>query len=107
MTADRWQQIKTLFYAASERCGSERAAFLEAACLDDEVLRCEVESLLATDAQAGSFLKHPVLAADTPATEVAAEQANWKPGRWSVITESSGVWARAAWAWSISHATRN
>ena len=60
MTADRWQQIKTLFYAASERAGAERAAFLEAACLDDEVLRCEVESLLATDAQAGSFLKHRV-----------------------------------------------
>ncbi|MBI1748029.1 MAG: serine/threonine protein kinase, partial [Acidobacteria bacterium] len=59
--SDRWQQIKELFDAASERRPEGRAAFLYAACGNDQALRSEVESLLAADEQAGSFMTGPVL----------------------------------------------
>jgi serine/threonine-protein kinase len=61
MTAERWLKVKALFYAASERAAAERADFLDEACAGDEALRGEVETLLATDEEAGDFLKRPVL----------------------------------------------
>ena len=61
MTPDRWQKIEELYHAALKLDQIERAAFLEQACAGDEDLRREVESLLASDAQAESFLESPVL----------------------------------------------
>jgi formylglycine-generating enzyme required for sulfatase activity len=49
--AARWQRVKALFQAAVERPPAERAAFVAAAVVDDDVRR-EVESLLAADARA-------------------------------------------------------
>jgi eukaryotic-like serine/threonine-protein kinase len=45
----RWRQVKALFQATVERPPEERAAFLAAAAGGDEMLRREVESLLASD----------------------------------------------------------
>src|SRR5258707_15804654 len=61
MTAERWQQIKTTFHAVCERPSAERAQFLQEVCAGDAELRREVESLLATDERAGSFINHPLL----------------------------------------------
>ena len=66
MEAERRKKIEDLCYAALELDESQRAAFLEQACGEDEALRREVESLLAREEQAGSFL-------ESPALEVAAE----------------------------------
>jgi Tol biopolymer transport system component len=55
MTPDRWQRVAKLYEAASELPAGERAAFLRDAC-DDEALREEVRSLLASGAAAGDFL---------------------------------------------------
>ena len=49
MPDDRWPRVKALFQAALERPAGERAAFLAAATGDDEALRRDVESLLASD----------------------------------------------------------
>jgi serine/threonine protein kinase len=49
MTDARWQDVKALFHAALERPPGERAAFLAAATGGDEMLRREVELLLAAD----------------------------------------------------------
>src|SRR6267143_742250 len=48
-TPQRWKEIDDIFAAALEREPAERAAFLNEACAGDEVLRNEVESLLAHD----------------------------------------------------------
>jgi non-specific serine/threonine protein kinase len=56
---ERWKQIEKVYYAASKLEVSRRAAFLDQACAGDEALRREVASLLASDAQAGSFLARP------------------------------------------------
>ncbi len=62
MTPERWRQIERLYHAALELEGSGRAAFLKGACGADDDLRREVESLLASDAAAGSFLESPAIA---------------------------------------------
>jgi serine/threonine protein kinase len=56
MTDERWRRVKALFQAAVERPAGERVAFLAAATGDDEALRREVESLLASDTSGVGFL---------------------------------------------------
>ncbi|HWM92284.1 MAG TPA: serine/threonine-protein kinase [Thermoanaerobaculia bacterium] len=60
MTSDRWQEVKTTLERVLEKDPGQRSAFLEAECGEDRELREEVESLLATEAEAGSFLARPV-----------------------------------------------
>ena len=47
MDPERWRQISELFHAALGRNSSSQQAFLDVACMGDESLRREVESLLA------------------------------------------------------------
>ncbi len=61
MKPERWKQIEQLYDAALECDASQRAVFLDQACAEDEALRREVASLLASDARAGSFLAAPAL----------------------------------------------
>ena len=57
MVLERWRQIESLFHAASEKTGEERSRFLDETCSSDPMLRREVESLLANDDLAASFLE--------------------------------------------------
>jgi serine/threonine protein kinase/tetratricopeptide (TPR) repeat protein len=57
----RWQQVEQLYHAAVSRSKEERAAFLDEACAGDKRLRREVESLLAYEDQAESFIESPAL----------------------------------------------
>src|SRR5882672_12911133 len=66
MTPERWRQVKNLFHSALERESNHRALFLDEACAGDEFLRKEVESLITSHEQTGSFI-------DSPAYEVGAE----------------------------------
>ena len=61
MSASRHDEIERLCHAALARDPSGRAAFLDAACGGDEVLRREVASLLMHDAAAEKFLADSVL----------------------------------------------
>jgi serine/threonine-protein kinase len=65
MTPERWTRLAELFEAALERDPGDRAAFLAAACPDDEELRREVERIVESHEHAGTF-------GDTPAFQVAA-----------------------------------
>ena len=60
MTPERWHQVEGVFREALARSPSRRNLFLENACRDDSDLRREVQSLLASHEQAGSFLDAPV-----------------------------------------------
>ena len=57
MTSERWQLVKELFEAASERGPAERADFLARACEGDEEVRREVESLLGSVVSAGDRVR--------------------------------------------------
>jgi tRNA A-37 threonylcarbamoyl transferase component Bud32 len=55
---ERWQQLKKLFEEALDKSASERAAFLDEACREDQSLRKEVEALLNTCTD-DAFLEEP------------------------------------------------
>jgi len=79
MKPERWEQIERLYFAIRELGPGPHAAFLDQACVGDESLRLEVESLLASDEQAGDFLNTPALKIATE--EIAEEQARTLVGR--------------------------
>jgi hypothetical protein len=66
MDSDRWKQVDGLLQAVLERPPAERQEFLRRACAGDQALEREVQSLLASPQEAGSFL-------ESPAMEVAAQ----------------------------------
>ena len=62
MTPERWQQVKDIFDRAVERDPASRIAFVRDCCGNDDELRKEVESLLASDTETGSLLDGPAVA---------------------------------------------
>jgi predicted ATPase/serine/threonine protein kinase len=58
---ERWATVKRIHQAALEREVGQRAVFLDVACAGDEALRREVESLLAYQEDAGTFLESPAV----------------------------------------------
>ncbi|MGH9253286.1 MAG: protein kinase domain-containing protein [Vicinamibacterales bacterium] len=63
MTPDRWRQVEDLCHAALARPAEDRAAFLATACLGDDLLQREVESLLTQESSAAGFMSVPAAAA--------------------------------------------
>jgi serine/threonine protein kinase len=56
VTPERWKEIEAVFERVRELSENERPLFLTKTCEGDEDLRREVESLLASHAQAGDFI---------------------------------------------------
>src|SRR3989442_566874 len=79
VTSENWEQVKELFEAALKREPAERVAFLDGACAGDESLRREVESLLKSYEQAGSFMDAP--AVEAAAESLLGEQVKLSPGQ--------------------------
>jgi Tol biopolymer transport system component len=61
MSADRQRLITDLCQAALERNASDRAAFLREACVGDDALRQEVESLLGYEQAGERFMERPAV----------------------------------------------
>jgi serine/threonine-protein kinase len=59
MTPERWKIVRHILEEALERTPGERASFLDEACRDDEELRREVSSLIASAEVAGDFIEEP------------------------------------------------
>jgi serine/threonine-protein kinase len=74
VTVERWQEVKKILADAFERPPSERLAYVDQVCAGDQELRREVESLLAPQTAAGSFLEAPAFgAAAKPLAEIQSE----------------------------------
>ena len=71
MENERWQQVERLYHSALTKQASERSAFLVEICAGDEELRREVESLLAYEDRAETFIESPAL--DVAARMMAGE----------------------------------
>jgi len=56
MTPERWKQVNELFHAALTRAPAERPSLLDQACIGDPELRYEVESLIKSYVETGSFI---------------------------------------------------
>jgi eukaryotic-like serine/threonine-protein kinase len=88
MTPERWQQIKETFSAAVDREPSEQPAFLEDACAGDDVLRHDVESLLAYAASDLRFVEAPAqLATELLADYDAQSMRGRRIGPYAVLGE--------------------
>ena len=61
LAPDDWLRAKEVFAGARALPASDRQAYLSAACAGNEALRQEVESLLASDERAKSFLESPAV----------------------------------------------
>jgi eukaryotic-like serine/threonine-protein kinase len=70
MTPERWKKVEEVFESALERSPDERRGYLAEACAGDESLRGQVETLLQSYDDAGSFIEAPVLAPDAARTLV-------------------------------------
>jgi hypothetical protein len=66
MNPERWRQIEQMCQEALDRESAERAAFLDRACAGDADLRREVESLVAQQSAANTFLEAPARQSGTP-----------------------------------------
>jgi len=73
MTPERWQQVKQIFNSAIQYPPQERDSFLSDVCLGDDVLRSEVESLIASHEQSGEFIDQPAYQAATWLTNEKSE----------------------------------
>src|SRR5262245_32990871 len=72
---DNWPRLKEVFADARALPVNLRAAYLAEACGGDEALHHEVESLLALDTHAKSFLETPaVLLADAGAKRLEGQR---------------------------------
>ena len=79
MTPERWQQVKEIFNSALMYRPEERGTFISRACSGDENLRSEVESLIASHEQSGSFIDKPAF--EAAAAMLAGERAELRPGQ--------------------------
>ena len=57
MDPDRFPRVQKVFEEVSDLPEADRSAFLDKACAGDELVRQEVESLLAADHESGEFLE--------------------------------------------------
>src|SRR5689334_3610363 len=88
MTPERWQQVKEIFNSAITYRAEERGLFISRACSGDDELRSEVEWLIASHEESGSFIDKPAF--EAAATLLANEQAELKCGQ--VIASYEVLW---------------
>src|SRR6185369_14441300 len=79
MTPERWQQVKEIFNSAINYRPEERGVFISEACSGDELLRSEVESLIASHERSGEFIDQPAFELAAPL--LADERSELKPGQ--------------------------
>ncbi|HEV2885061.1 MAG TPA: serine/threonine-protein kinase, partial [Pyrinomonadaceae bacterium] len=79
MTPERWRHVKQVLQSALELEPEQQAEFVASACVGDEPLRLEVESLLEYQKEGASFIE--VSAADVAAKILADEEAHSAIGR--------------------------
>ena len=86
---DKWQKVREVFDAALRLAPEARPKFVAEACGEDESLRAEVESLLASLASADDFLETPVAAqvADLIKHETRTLERGQTVGRYEIVEQ--------------------
>jgi eukaryotic-like serine/threonine-protein kinase len=90
MSVDQWERTKQILEEALRVLAPERSKFLDVACGNDEELRAEVESLIASHEQAGSqFLAAtaPEILDLTSSTSPSQAQLNKVVGHYRLVEE--------------------
>ncbi len=79
MTPKRWQKVKEIFHSALQQEPAQRQTFLAEACVNDDGLRLEVESLISSHEKDGSFIDSP--AYQSAAGLLAGDHTELHPGQ--------------------------
>jgi hypothetical protein len=87
---ERWQRIERLYHTALELEPGPRGAYLQEACGADKSLLHEIESLLANEEQAQSFIEEPAL--QIAARDLAANPRGSCPLARPLIGTRSSLW---------------
>jgi len=87
ISAERWQRIQTLFYAAADLPADERTSYLRRECSEDPTLLQEVESLLSASAEPDEILHGEVAAAASRVLENHGVAAGDRIGPYRVVKE--------------------
>lgn len=66
MEPERWERVKRIFNTVLERAPGDRDAYLDEACQGDPAIRQEIEILLASGAEMGTFLGERVPTKSAP-----------------------------------------
>ena len=85
--SDHQQRVNALFDAAVELPELERPRFLEQECGEDGELRAEIESLLASDAEAAQFIEDAPLALPRELFSDSGDLAGQQLGAYRIIRE--------------------
>jgi eukaryotic-like serine/threonine-protein kinase len=70
LTPEHWKKVEDVFESALQRPPSERSAYVQAACGNDESLRHQVETLLLSLERAGGFMEASALGVNLTDTVV-------------------------------------
>ncbi len=98
MDPNQWKRVDQLLQAALERPPGDRTEFLRQACAGDEALEREVQSLLAAQRDAGSFLENPAM--DHGCCGLCRKARPFRsPARPFPITACNTNWEAAGWGW--------
>ncbi|MBL8189034.1 MAG: protein kinase [Acidobacteria bacterium] len=89
MKPELWGDVERLYYAALEQPADQRAAFVSAACADNDELRHEVAGLLDYDEQAAQFIETAAIA--VVARKLADDQRFTTPSR-SLVGSKVGAY---------------
>jgi hypothetical protein len=93
---DKWDQVKELFALALERDAEERSSsFLRQACVGDDSLRTEIESLLSSFDGSATFLE------DSPVADMLSAQSRPMQGRKIGAHRIIREIGRGEWRWFI------
>ena len=68
MTPELWQRLKPLFYAALKKDPQDRAAFIEAACGQDQELKTHLKQLIEAEQQGTLTIDEPLVNLNDPMT---------------------------------------
>ncbi len=96
MNPDRYARVRELFLEARQRDSGDRRGYLDEACSGDTSLLGEVESLLANDDRASTFLSTPALGGDFAVGEAASSALGSKGRRGSSVGSGTGGGSSAA-----------
>ena len=58
---EKWREVKDILYAALRHSPATREKFLDESCRNDDDLRREVESLILSSEEAGTFMQNPAV----------------------------------------------
>ncbi len=91
-------QAEEIFLAAVEKkTPAERAAYLEGACGPNAELRAQVEGLIKSHAEAGSFLEQPLFHAKPTTDDPITERPGTVIGPYKLLEPAKAASASSSW----------